>query len=376
MNKIIFCFVITCYSTLLWGMSPSISSGSSDLVPVRSISPSQSGNNQEQVQDRFLLIVRTLDGNEKKIDWQKLISRSLVQNPEHELHPYNQQLKDVAERGFNRMLKEDGLDFTELEQLILENKLSFLVGFEDSMSILEKIEAFRLKQEKSIEENKELLAKNVDLQRANKELRSNYREADLEYRKLCDEYDELSEIHEQLQKEKETKHSELQTFITKHQTFMNNHQEVVLHNQRLSDENNQLRELLEQTKQMVQVVGSEAQNLMEVSEHVAVVPEDDQALVRSKQLLDQNSQLHALVESLQRRIAESEAQNHAKASQQFEEKKDFKFVRMYEDFDELSKRKPFVVVAPRQQQKSRLRLFCALFVTGGMLWGLKYFFNK
>lgn len=377
MNKIIVCLFIISYSIVLCGMDRSIIPfGSQDSVSVLRSSQSEDENSAKQLQDRFLLIVRTLDGNEKRIDWQKLISRSLVQNPEHELHPYNQQLKDVAERGFNRMLKEDGLDFTELEQLILENKLSFLVGFEDSMPVLEKLEAFRLKQEKIIEENKQLREKNVDLQRANKELRSNYREVDLEYRKLCDDYDELSEVHEQLQKEKETKHSELQMFIIKHQTFMDNHEGVVLHNQRLFDENNQLRELLEQTKQMVQVVGSEAQNLMEVSQHVAVVPEDDQALVHSKQLLDQNSQLHALVESLQRRIAESEAQNHAKASQDLDEKKDFKFVRMYEDFEELSKRKPFVVVAPRQQQKSRLRLFCALFVTGGMLWGLKYFFNK
>ena len=328
MNKIIVCLFIINYSIVLNAMNPSfVHSGSSDSVRVRRNSESEDGNCAGQVPDRFLLIMRNPDGNEKMIDWKKLIPRSLIQNPEHELHPYNQQLKDVAERGFNRMLKEDCLDFSELERVVLENKLSFLLGFENSMqSIFERIETFHATQQKIIDEANQLREKNAMLERANKDVRSKYHEVDLEYRKLCDDYNELSGVQEQLQKEKNVLSSQLQAAILTHQALACNHDETLIHNKQLFDENNQLRALLEQTKQMVQAVGSEAQDLMEASQHL-------------------------------------------------DEKKRFNFERMYEDAHEQSK-KPFLLVAPRLQQKSRLRLFCALFVTGGMLWGLKYFFNK
>ena len=337
MNKIIVCLFIINYSIVLNAMNPSfVHSGSSDSVRVRRNSESEDGNCAGQVPDRFLLIMRNPDGNEKMIDWKKLIPRSLIQNPEHELHPYNQQLKDVAERGFNRMLKEDCLDFSELERVVLENKLSFLLGFENSMqSIFERIETFHATQQKIIDEANQLREKNAMLERANKDVRSKYHEVDLEYRKLCDDYNELSGVQEQLQKEKNVLSSQLQAAILTHQALVRNHDETLVYNKKLLDENNQLRALLEQTKQkqMVRVVGSEAHNPMEASQH-----------------LDEEKQ-------------SPEAQ------------KGFRFERRKEDENERSNQ-PFFVFAPRLQQKSRLRLFCALFVTGGMLWGLKYFFNK
>lgn len=204
MNKIIvYLFAMICYPIALYSM------GSSDT---------------------FQIVIRFENAHEKIIDWHNLVPHSSIDDP-----MYNNQLKAAAQKGFNRIVKRDNLDFIELEAVIVEKRLKPIL----------------------------------------------------------------------------TKFQELRTV----------QKDLVVENDQLKKENARLVALLAQTQQMVKAIGSEAQQLLEDSQHLD---------------RDENFKLKMNVQPPP----------------------------------------PVPVVVPEVQKKSHTKLFCALFVTGGMLWGLKYFFNK